>query len=567
MTRVRALATFGLVTALGLAQAQLALAQTPGQRDQIQFTTLTRQANGGTPFPVRAIFRSQADYDKFFRLPPQREQPTVCDFEHEVLMLIHLGTQGSEGYSVRVTGVERVHATPATPTMAALPTTVTVKYRITKSSTTATVGGPSSTAAANASSEVADVMAPCELIKIKKLERRDTGNMGIDLEKDALRFFEEGGMERVGFNVLARTLTGAPGFEQVTVDFSGDVKVRMGGGDAKETRVLLAELERLSTTLQNAQLKSLPRNIPTQQQGTRRFFFNHFDGARKRTAVEGLQNYEGAYADRLRPLSQAFDLILGRLERRPVRVEGIVETVEEADAVRIQGPLGLSYYLRGPLARKLTVLAGRRVILEAVAQLRSPTEAEGVIGKVVYPQRSQVAGIPAVQGGKLMIVPTHPMPEIPLALLGPRAEELAGPEVGNMVMLDMWLIFNDRGIPTEGVVESILAITLAPVVLRDRPETASLPNGELPERTSVWVSSRRGGATGIALAAGNGKSGWVPSQLLRFTYLPKLAGLADGLNPRNPDSSGDRELRERLEREERDRLNRGRDPNLGDRPR
>jgi hypothetical protein len=107
--------------------------------------------------------------------------------------------------------------------------------------------------------------------------------MGVNLETDALRFFEEGGMERAGFNVVARTLAGGSGFEQVTVDFSGDVKVRLGGGEAKETRVLLSELERLTTTLQNAQLKSLPRTIPTQQQGARRFFFNHFDGARTRT--------------------------------------------------------------------------------------------------------------------------------------------------------------------------------------------------------------------------------------------------------------------------------------------
>lgn len=566
MKRLRALATVGLIAALGLTQAEQALAQTQ-QRDQIQYTTLTRQVTGGTPFPVRAIFRTQADYDKFFRLPPQRDRPLVCDFENEVLLLIHLGTQGSQGYSVRVTGVERVYATAATPTMPALPTTVTIKYRITKSGN-GTIGvGAAGTAAANASSEVEELTAPAELIKIKKLQRRDAPGMGVNLETDALRFFEEGGMERAGFNVVARTLAGGSGFEQVTVDFSGDVKVRLGGGDAKETRVLLAELERLTTTLQNAQLKSLPRSIPTQQQGARRFFFNHFDGARKRTMVEGLQGYEGAYADRLRPLSETFDLILGRLERRPVRVEGIVETVAEADAVRIQGSLGLSYYLRGPLARKLTVLAGRKVTLEAVAQLRSPTEAEGVIGKVLYPMRSQFVGHPQVRDGQLVIVGEHPMPEIALPLLGPRAQELAGPEIGNLVMLDMWLIFNERGIPTEGFVESILAITLSPVVLRDRAELASLPNGELPERTSVWVSSRQGGATGVALAVGNGKSGWVPSQLLRFTYLPKLAGMADGLNPRNPDSSGDRELRERLEREERDRLNRGRDPNLGDRPR
>ncbi|MCO5170718.1 MAG: hypothetical protein M9894_30680 [Planctomycetes bacterium] len=546
---MRALATAGLVTALGLAQAEMAFAQA---REAVEYTTLTRRVTGGPPFPVRAVLTSAEEYGRFFRT----REPAQCDFANEFLILVHLGTEGSQGYTVRITSVERVQSNPPV---------VTVKYRLTPGAGNAGTVGARPTTRPEDPPVVAE--APAELIKVRRSQPRDRHtSAGIDLARDQLRFFEEGGMERVGFNVIARTLAGEGAFEQVTVDFTGDVKVRMGSGEPKKTRLLLSELDRMAIVAQNSQIKSLPRTVPTQQLGGRRFFFNHFDGARRRTIVEGTHNHEGAYADRIRPLSQAFDLILGRLERRPIQVEGLVELVEEADAVRIQGPLGLSYYLRGPLARKLVVLQGRKVVLEAVAQLKSSTEAEGVIRQVIYPQRSQIAGTIAQQGGKLVIVPAYPMPDAPIPLLGPRASELVTPEIGKPVMLDMWLMFNDRGLPNEGFVESILAITLSHVVLRDRPESQSMPTGELPERTTVWVSARRGGGEGVALAAANMKSGWVPSQLLRFHYNPKVPGLAEGLDPRNPNESGDPRLRGRIERELEDERNRSRNPNV-DRPR
>ncbi|MBX3467472.1 MAG: hypothetical protein KF878_11325 [Planctomycetes bacterium] len=548
MNRVRALATASLVTAFGLAQADAAFAQA---REAVEYTTITRRVTGGPPFPVRAVLTSAEEYARFFRT----REPAQCDFTSEFLILVHLGTEGSQGYTVRVTAVERVQSNPPV---------VTVKYRLTPGGAGAGTVGGAPVVRPTDPPVVAE--APAELIKVRRLQERDRSTSGgIDLSKDQLRFFEEGGMDRVGFNVISRTLTGSA-FEQVTVDFTGDVKVRRGPGEPKKTRLLLSELDRMAVVVQNSQIKSLPRTLPTQQLGGTRFFFNHFDGARRRTIVEGTQQFEGAYADRIRPMSQAFDLILGRLERRPIQVEGVVEVVEEADAVRIQGALGLSYYLRGPLARKLVVLQGRKVVLEAVAQLKSSTEAEGVIRRVLYPQRSQIAGTIGQQGGKLVIVPAYPMPDAPIPLLGPRAQELVGPEMGKPVMLDMWLMFNDRGLPSEGFVESILAITLSHVVLRDRPEAQSMPVGELPERTTVWVSARRGGAEGVALASANMKSGWVPSQLLRFHYEPKIPGLTEGITPRNPNESGDPRLRDRIERELEDERNRSRNPNV-DRPR
>jgi hypothetical protein len=547
MMRVRALATAGLVTAL-LAQAAAAQNPQPLKPGPVQYTTVTRTVDGGPPFPVRAVFKTNEEYQKFFRTRAN----APANFDQEILVLIHLGTQGSEGYSVRVTGLERTVTQPPT---------LTVKYRISKGGVNANNPNvihtrPQPEGATGNESD--GVRAPCELIKIKKNLPTERYPIGIDLAREQLRFFEEGGVERVGFNVISKAVAGQGAFEQVTVDFTGDVKVRLGGGEPKETRVLLAELDRLATCVQNAQMKSLPRTIPTQQFGGKKFFYNFFDTARKRSTVEGTLNYEGTYADRLRPLAQAFDLILGRLERRSVRVEGTVEAVEEADAVRIQGMLGLSFYLRGPLARKLSVLAGKKVIVEAVAQLTSATTAEGVIGRVLYPQRSQYAGTIVDRGG-LAIVGAPPLPEIPLKLMG-RAQELVGPEVGKIVLLDTWLFFDNTGIPNEAWVESIAAVTLDHVVLRDRPDAVSLPTGELPPTTTVWVSQRRGGADGLALATAQ-KSGWTPSQLLRFTYQPRIPGLS-GTVLEPPESE-----RSRLEREARERLERGRNPNLPRPPR
>lgn len=553
MNRVRPLALAGLVMALGLAQAERASAQ--GANETIQYTTVTRRVTGGPPIPVRAILRSPEEYARFF----QTRDPAQIDWQNEFFLLIHLGTTGSDGYSVRVTSMSRNSTVN--------PPVVTIKYRLTKGAGAAATRSPT----ARPDDPPVEATAPAELIKVRRTnlqDRKRIPGLGIDLARDQLRFFEEGGMERVGFNVIARTLAGQGGFEQVTVDFTGDVKVRAGSGEPKKTRLLLSELDLLSAAVQNSQIRSLPRTIPTQQYGGRRFFYNHFDSGRRRTIVEGTQNYEGTYADRLRPMSQAFDLILGRLEHRPVQVEGIVQAVDEADAVRIQGPLGLSYYLRGPLARKLVVLAGRKVVLEAVAQLRSVSEAEGVISKVISPMRSQLAGRIALQGGRLVTIPVHPMPETPIVLSGERAQALVGPEAGSqtIIMQDMWLIFDDRGLPKEGFLESVLAITIEPVVLRDRPEAAGLPTGELPIRTSVWVSNRRGGADGISLVTGGRKSGWCPTQSLRFHYEPKIAGLTEGLTPINPNDSGDPRVRERLEREAREARERARNPNV-DRPR
>lgn len=555
MNRVRPLALGLVAMALGFAQADVAFAQGVAN-EQIQYTTVARQVTGGPPFPVRAILRTPEEYARFFKT----REPAQIDWANEFYLLVHLGTAGSEGYTVHVTSIARNGTTN--------PPVVTVKYRVTKGGS-ATVSRPG--AADRPADPPLEAVAPAELIKVRRTDLADRKRIpgaGIDLTRDQIRFYEEGGMERVGFNVIARTLAGQSGFEQVTVDFNGDVKVRLGSGEPKKTRILVAELERLATAVQNSQIRSLPRTVPSQAYGGQRFFYNHFDLARRRTIVEGTVNHEGAYADRLRPLSQAFDLILGRLERRPVQVEGIVEAVEEADAVRIQGPLGLSYYLRGPLARKLVVMAGRKVVLEAVAQLRTANEAEGVIRRVIYPMRTQLAGVIARQGGQLVTIPVHPMPEIPIVLSGPRAEALVGPEAGSktIIMQDMWLIFDERGLPREGFLESVLAITIEPVVLRDRPEAASLPTGELAARTSVWVSDRRGGADGISLVTAGTKSGWCPTQLLRFHYEPKIKGLAEGLDPRNPDASGDPRLRERLEREAAEERERLRNPTY-DRPR
>jgi hypothetical protein len=530
MIRSRAMATFGLAVGLLASLADTASAQ---GREQIQYTTITRRVHGGPTFPCRAVLRSASEYQRFFQT---REAPQNVNFDQEFLIIVHLGTQGSQGYTTRVTTIERTLSNPPV---------VTVKYRI------------QSDAAAGATIDmnpsirpdeepVGGPEAPCELIKVRRLTARDTRirNGGMDLAVDQVRFYEEGGQDRVGFNVVSRSLMAQGQFEQVTVDYSGDVKVRAGGSEARETRVLLSELDRLATCVRNANLPGLPRTIPTTQYGGKRFSYNFFDRSRKRTTVEGTVDYEGTHADRLRPLAQALDLILGRLERRPVRIEGTVEDVEEADAVRIQGSLGLSFYLRGPLARKLEVLAGRRVVLEAVATLRTATEAEGVIRRVLYPTRSQIAGTPRQSGATLTLVPSPPMPDAPILLLG-RAQELAGPEVGKPIMLDMWLFFDDKGLPKEGFVESILAVTIMKATLRDRPEAQSMPNGELPEFTTVWVSSRRGGADGLALAAANNKSGWCASQQLRFTYNPR--GLTEGLAPEGRE-------RERIENEvERDR--------------
>ncbi len=554
MNRVRPLALAGLVLALGVTQASTAYAQ--GANEAIQYTTVTRRVTGGPPFPVRAILRSPEEYARFF----QTREPAQIDWRTEFFLLIHLGTQGSEGYTVRVTSISRNSTVN--------PPVVTIKYRLTKGGSGALPTQPST---ARPDDPPVEATAPAELMKVSRTslgDRKRVPGQGIDLNRDLLRFHEEGGMERVGFNVIARTLAGQSGFEQLTVDFNGDVKVRMGNGEPKKTRLLLSELDRLSTVVQNSQIRSLPRTIPTQQYGGQRFFYNHFDSARRRTIVEGTLRHEGAYADRLRPMSQAFDLVLGRLERRPVEVEGVVQAVEEADAVRIQGPLGLSYYLRGPLARKLVVLAGRKVVLEAVAQLTTANEAEGVIRRVISPMRSQLAGRIAMQGGKLVTIPVHPMPDTPIVLSGERAQALVGPEAGSqtIIMQDMWLVFDERGLPKEGFLESVLAITIEPVVLRDRPEAAGLPTGELPVRTSVWVSNRRGGADGISLVAAGYKSGWCPTQSLRFHYEPKIAGLTEGLNPINPNESGDPRVRERLEREAAEARERARNPNV-DRPR
>jgi hypothetical protein len=516
MKRVRALATFGLVTALGLGLADSARAQ---MREQIQYTTLTRRVTGGPSFPVRAILTSAEQYAKFFQT---RAAPPV-DFANDFLLVVDLGTQGSDGYTVRVTSIERVYSTPPV---------VTVKYRITKDAAPTSIRTTPQVDPAG-QEQPTDLQAPAELIKVHRLTPADkSATLGIKLEQDQIRFYEDGGMDRVGFNIVARTLAMKGGFQQLTVDYAGNIKVRKGAGDAKETRVLLSELERLSTCARNATLPQLPRTIPTEQYSGQQFVYTYFDATRRKSTVQGYLNFEGSYADKLRPLSQAYDLIMGRLDHTPTRIEGTIEAVPEADAVRIQGALGLSFYLRGPLAKKLTVLAGRRVVLEAVAQLRSATEAEGVISKVIYPQRNLLAGTPTPQGNGLVLIPADKLMATPITLLG-RGQELAGPEVGHTVMLDMWTFFNDRGIPTEGFVESILGKTLMPVSLRDRPEAVSVATGDLPAKTNVWVSARQGGSSGLCLAAAGTKSGWCAAQLVRFYYEPP--GLVTGIDPNKTD--------------------------------
>lgn len=501
----------GLLLAPPVARAQVGMSG--DGREQVAFTTITRQVHGGPKTPTRAVINSAEQYARFFRT----DAPAPCDFTKEYMVVIHLGTIGSEGYSIKVDSVERVKQPNNQPAE------LTINYSITKGDSTNVIRTQEDPLSADPSRLPFEgqIIAPAEVIRLAR-----------PTVPERLRFFEKGGQERAGFNAIARTLSGQKS-ESHLVDFSGTIKARYAGdasSDPRQTRITLAELERLAVCVNNAALPSLPRTLPTEAWGGTRVTFTMFDMQKKRTTVEGTRKNEGVHADKVRPLDHCFELILSRIEGRGVELEGTIQRASEADTVKLEGTLGLTYELRGPLARLLSPFEGRRVNVQAIVQLRTANVAEGVIRQIGYPQRQQLAGLVLNTGSGFSLKLSPPMPEIPVKLSGERASELVGPEVGNTVLLDSWVFFDTKGIPNECIVEAIRGMAIAPLELRDRPEAVSLPTGVVDKGTSVWVTSRKGGKQGVCNVAGQ-KSGWAPAEFIRFSYTPPpTAGMRDALD-------------------------------------
>lgn len=548
---MKRLVASSFVVALAALSADVAYAQVPpgvpgGGREQVPFTSITRRVAGGPTIPGRMIITSQEAYSRFFKT----DMAAPCDFAREYLAIIHLGTIGSKGFGVRVTSVERVYgSTTGGPRgLTTGPNVLTINYQITKEEGAASGqvvpldrGQPAEPQGDRLPGE-GELSAPCEVIKI-----------AIPARPEQTRFFEVGGEDRAGFNAIARTLTGGAGFQNHMVEFDGTVRAPGGNRDEKrQTRLTMAELERLSLAVRNAQLATLPKTIPTEALDAQRFRYSLFDARKKRTVIEGARLYEGQYSDKLRPLDEAFEVALSRIERRPVRIEGVVERSEQADAIRIQSALGLVYDLRGPLARILTNFAGKKVLLSAVVQLRTADLAEGAVDTITYPQRAPRSGTVLARGGLSMqlLDRTGAAPGPVVKLIGDRSADLCGPEAGNTVLIDAYWFFDEKTrLPSEACVEAIRAITIAPVELRSAAEQPNDFVAELGLRTSVWVTNRKGGAQGVAYVAGQ-KSGWCPSQFLRFTYTPPTTqGLRDLLD----EESARAEARWKVWKEEYDR--------------
>jgi hypothetical protein len=484
---------------LGVALATQVQAQ-QNYTENLPFTTLTRLVQGGPVAPVRAVITTPEQYARFF----QTQVSSPVDFSQEQIVVVHLGTQGSAGYRVQIQSVVRENSTPPV---------VTVSYAIAADTTATTQLAP----VTDSSVQAPTPQAPAEVIKLAVFKNGER-----------LRFNEVGGQERVGFNTVQRSLRGKDKNELVTVDFTGGIKVKLGDGAEKEGRVLLAELDHLSAAVRAANLATLPRTVPTETFDGTRFGYAMQAPDRTRTIVEGTLTREGEYADRIRPLHMAFDLILARLENRPVDVWGTVQTTDVVDVLRVRTDTGLVWTLRGPLVSQARDFNGRKVQLRCAGRLVNATSAEGVLVAVAYPQRQQLGGIVVASGGQYALQLSAPMPDIPLPLTGARANDLVSPELGKQVFLDMWIFFDDKAIPNEGMAVAIRAVTKSQVTLRDRPDAVSLPTGDVAARQTIWVSERKGGATGLAHVAGQ-KSGWTASEFLNFNYMTYEQGLRDAM--------------------------------------
>jgi hypothetical protein len=491
-------------------------------REQVAFINVTNRVAAGPQIPGRIIITSQEGYARFFKT----QALAPCDFTKDFMAIIHLGMVGSQGYAVRVTSVERVYGATSGTTTA--PNVLTINYQITKGADAPLQNGSGSAAIPlnGGGTPVVDGVttpgttgdrlpgdgesaAPCAIIKI-----------AIPARPEQTRFFEQGGEARVGFNAIARTLSGQ-GFQNHLVEFDGTVRTPSANAEEKrQTRFTMAELERLSLAIKNAGLPSLPKTIPTETMDGQRFRYSLFDQQKRRTIVEGTRLFEGVHAPKLRPLDEAFEVALSRIERRAVRIEGAVLPVERADTIRIQGGLGLVYELHGPLARILTNFPGRKVLVNAVVQLRTAELAEGAIQTITYPQRAPRSGTIGAGLTMQLLDRTGAAPGPAVKLAGERAQDLCGPEVGNCVLIDAYWFFDEKTrLPSEAYVEAIRGITIAPVELRSAETQPSDFVSELDLRTSIWVTKRKGGAQGVAFVAGQ-KSGWAPSQFIRYTYTP-----------------------------------------------
>lgn len=477
-----------LAPALACAQAQ----------EAVPYTTITRRVTGGPATPVRAVIGSHEAYARFF----QTQAAPPVDFANEVLLVVHPGTLGSSGYATQIVSIQKVTGTPEI---------YTVTFKVGAS--------PDAGQVAPVSPDVPQhtVSVHAEVVKIARPR-----------VASQVRWVEQGSQDRVGFEAVSRVLRGRQQNESVLIDHEGRVKVRAGEGEGKETRLLLCELDRVAAAVRGAELEGLPRTLPSEQWDGTRFRYALYRAGQQVAGVEGFLKGEGEHAARLAPVAEAFDLVLGRLEGRAFEVRGTIERMEEADTVGLRSALGLLYTLRGPVTRILADFAGREVHVQVNARLTSATTAEGSVRQILYPQRQSLAGTVEQGAGGLALRLSPPMPQIPVAL-GGRGDELCRPELGKPVLLESYVFYDARGIPAEAAVQAIRAITVAPVTLRDRPEQVSMPTGQLGERTSVWVTNRKGGAEGIALVAGQ-KNGWTASQFLRFTYVPIEQQEATGLS-------------------------------------
>lgn len=484
----------------------------------VRFETLAQGVMGPFGAPANHVIRSQQELQATGverLLPPG----TRVDWSREMVLAVFMGTKNSGGYSVEVRGVRREQMMTILPVPGPAPSyylEVQVEHR----------GPPPGSFVTMA------LTAPFHVVKLARSSER------VDFVQVTPRAFSQ-----VTFSVTRQP--GARG-GNITLAADGQATVIRSLPHARfapvQGQATPAELDEVERAVQLARAGSLPAQLPVPVYVMAGDSFSlevASDRAGLAGSTAGDPGYLQQHEPRLAPAIAALEAIIERIAPLPPpttegEAEGVVR-LRGNDVLLVERP-GKSYRITTPEhAAVLRHFVGRParvwgVIAPHAAVVPSPSNPLVIdveVREIKSPQRRlrEAVQVQPAPGGVRVLVRGRPV-----RAFGPAAPALLR-AAGRTVDLDGWLLTDDRGLPSELLVDGVRArVRAASFLTRAGYWVGTVLRGQevtILRADAVHALVRAGARTGV-LRLDRLSIGEVPAPTPTPTPTPGLAGSVPG---------------------------------------